>query len=158
MDIFLIILAFLLGATALVGAILPVIPGLPLAYGGLLILYFTGNDISITELIVWAIVILIVSLIDYFASPLITKKSGGSRSAVIGSAVGVVVGLFLGPLGIVFGAFIGAFVGEIIHKPNDKANALRVGFYSFIGFIIGTAIKILITVWILIVMVRSLFL
>lgn len=157
MDLFLTILAFLLAATALIGAVLPVIPGLPLAYIGLLILYFTGENLSLTQVIFWGITILIVSLIDYFASPLITKKSGGSRSAVIGSAIGVVVGVFLGPLGLITGAFVGAFVGEVLHNPDDKSKALRVGFYSFLGFIIGTVIKIVIAVWILIVMIKSLF-
>jgi len=55
----------------------------------------------------------------------------------------MIVGLFFGPLGIIFGPFIGAVVGELVVGKNSP-DALRAGFGTFIGFLAGTAVKLVV--------------
>lgn len=156
MELFWTILALLLGLTAIAGSILPVLPGLPIGYIGLLILFFSGRDVSVTSLVLWGIVVAIISILDYFAAPLLTKKSGGSRAASVGSAVGIILGVFFTPIGILAGAFLGAMVGELFNDPRNLDKALRVGIYSFIGFLAGTFLKVAVSLFLLIAMIRAL--
>jgi len=72
-----------------------------------------------------------------------TKFFGGSKYGVWGSMVGLLAGLFIPPIGIIVGPFIGAVAGEIL--AGNKENALKAGFGSFIGFIAGTVVKMLVS-------------
>lgn len=96
MDIFLIILAGLFLLIGLFGSVLPVLPGVPLSYVGILLLHFTDRvQFSTNFLIFWAVMVFIVQLLDYISPILMTKKFGGSRRAVWGSTLGLIVGCFL---------------------------------------------------------------
>lgn len=142
MGIFLIILAGLLLLIGIVGSILPVIPGVPVSWLGLLVFYLHPS-ISINYWflgITLGVTILIYGL--QIAIPAMgTKKYGGSKFGIIGTTVGLIVGIFIPiPLGIIICPFIGAFLGEIINK-NDSKNALRAAYGSFIGFLASTFIE-----------------
>ena len=146
MDTTLIIFSILLGIAGLVGCILPVLPGPPLSWAGLLLISLTdkyGATISTKALIAWAIVAGVVTLLDYVVPILFTKHFGGSKSATRGAAIGLIVGLFGGVAGIILGPFIGALIGELINKPQDRTHALKVAFSSFVSFLITTELKII---------------
>ncbi len=67
MDIFLIILAGILLLVGFAGCILPVIPGVPLSYIGILLLHFTDKvQFSTSFLITWAVISILVQVLDYF--------------------------------------------------------------------------------------------
>ena len=152
MDTILIIFSILLGIAGLVGCVLPVLPGPPLSWLGLLLISLTnkyGTIIDSKTLIVWAIVTAAVTLLDYVVPILFTKHFGGSKSATRGAAVGLFIGLFGGVAGIILGPFIGAFIGELINNPNNKAHALKVAFSSFVSFLNTTELKIIASVAIL---------
>ncbi len=157
LDIILIIIAFASLLVGILGSILPALPGPPLSYVGLLILYFLDKNISTSQLIVWGIIVIVVSLLDYFLSPIITKKYGGSKSATYGSIIGVILCMLVFPISIFLGAFLGAMIGELIHNPDDKDKALRVGLYSFLGFVTGTFMKVIICVIMLIICIFAMF-
>lgn len=149
MDIVLIIFAFLCILIGLVGSVLPALPGPPLSYVGMLLLHFTDTvQFSVTQLVVWAVLVVIVQILDFVIPSIGTKKFGGSSYGVWGCNIGVIIGLFAGPLGIVLGPFLGAVIGEYI-KTNNMDVSLRAGFGAFLGFVSGTVIKIAIVVYFL---------
>lgn len=144
MDIALSVAAFLLSIAGIVGCIVPALPGVVLSYAGLLCAYFTSySHMSATAVWIWLAVTVAVSVADYFLPAWMTRRFGGSRSGAIGATIGVFAGFFLfPPLGIILGPFAGAVLGELIHDKEDVNKALKVGFGSFMAFIVGTGIKI----------------
>ena len=126
------------------GCLLPVLPGPPLSYLGLLAIHLTSKiDFSSKFLISWGIIVILVSILDYVIPIWGTKFFGGSKYGVWGSMVGLLAGLFIPPIGIIVGPFIGAVAGEML--AGNKQNALKAGFGSFIGFIAGTVVKMLVS-------------
>ncbi len=143
-DYALVIVGFLLMVVGVLGCILPVIPGPPLSYGGLILLELTDfADFSATFLVVFALIAVAVTILDYFVPIWGTKRYGGTKYGSWGATVGVVLGIFLfPPLGIIILPFVGAVVGESI-KGSDFNASLRAGFGSFVGFLMGTGIKLI---------------
>lgn len=155
MELFLLILAFLLILLGIAGAVLPVLPGPPVAYAGLLVLHFTAPEyaISIAFLIVLGVISLVITLLDYIMPAMGTKYFGGSKYGSWGSTIGLVVGVFtswLGPWGILIGPFLGALIGELIYGQTAE-NALKSAVGSFLGFLGGTFMKLMIGIIILFV-------
>lgn len=149
MDIILLLLGFILMITGVLGSFLPVLPGTPISWLGLLLLYLTKavpNDwwfLGIT-----LIVALIVFTLDYLIPAMGTKKFGGTRAGMIGTTLGLLVAIvfpILGLLGIIIWPFIGAFLGELLNKADQKS-AFKAAFGSFIGFLTGTFLKFVVTV------------
>lgn len=144
MDILLVILGFVLMLTGILGSFLPVLPGPPISWVGLLLLHLTAvipMDLLFLG-ITLGIAILVVAL-DYIIPVMGTKKFGGSKAGVIGTTIGLVVALLfpiLGIFGIIVWPFIGALVGELINK-SDHKTALKSALGSFLGFLTGTFIK-----------------
>ena len=158
MDIFLIIVGILCLLTGLAGCVLPVLPGVPLAYGGMLLLHITDRvQFSTTQLLVWLGIVIVIQVLDYFIPLLGTKYTGGTKWGTRGCLIGTIVGLFFMPWGIILGPFLGAVVGELLHDRNDRAKALRVGFGSFLSFIVGTGIKLIVSIGILVHVIADTF-
>ncbi len=142
MDYLLLALAIIFMIVGIAGCLLPVLPGPPLSYLGLVILHFTRfADISKNLFIILGIVAVVVTIVDYIVPIWGTRKFGGSKYGVRGATVGLIIGLFLGPLGIIIGPFIGAVVGELIFK-DDIKYALKAGFGSLLGFLTGVGLKL----------------
>jgi len=115
-----------------------------------LLLLQLGDDKTFTTkfLIIWALIVLVVSVLDYVIPPLATKKLGGSRKGVVGSTLGIIAGLFIfPPWGIIIFPFLGAFIGEMISGQEHKL-ALKAAMGSFLGFITGVLLKLVVTVMI----------
>lgn len=145
MDIFLLIIGIILIITGLVGCIIPVLPGPPLSFFGLLALEFTRwADYSSGFLWTAAALALAVTLLDYFVPIWGTKKFGGSRRGVWGATFGLIVGLFFGPLGIILGPFLGALLGEL-SEHSDSNKAFKAAFGSFIGILTGVILKLIVS-------------
>jgi uncharacterized protein YqgC (DUF456 family) len=144
MDYVLIGLGIILLITGILGCVLPVIPGPPLNYLGLLLLHLTERyQFSTKFMVTWAIITVVVYTLDYVIPVWGTKKFGGSKRGVWGSVIGLVVGLFFfPPFGIIIGPFAGAVIGELSVGKNSGA-ALKSGFGSFIGFLLGTLLKLI---------------
>lgn len=144
METLLIILAFACIIIGIIGSVLPVLPGVPLSYGGILLLHFTEKvQFSTQFLIFWAVIVIIVQLLDYYVPIWGTKKFGGSKRGIWGCAIGMVVGLFFGPWGIVLGPFVGAIVGELSGGKQTQ-EAIKAGFGSFMGFLLGIVSKLIV--------------
>ena len=141
MDILLISLSFLCLLIGFAGCILPVLPGAPLSYAGLLLLHFTDRvQFSTSQLLVWLVVVIVVQVLDYVVPLLGARYSGGSRWGTRGCLAGTIVGLFFMPWGIVLGPFLGAVAGELLGG-RRTSEALRSGLGSLAGFLLGTVLK-----------------
>lgn len=147
MDIFLTIIGFAFILLGLAGSILPVLPGPPLSWVGLLFLHMTDAVPSDTSfLIITLIVALLIFALDYVIPAIGTKKFGGSRAGMIGTTLGLIIGLIAPiPAGIIIGPFVGAYLGELSNK-SDSKTALKAAFGSFLGFVTGTFLKFIVAI------------
>lgn len=129
--------------TGLSGLLLPVVPGAPILFLGLL---FGAWAEDFQYIGVWTLLILagmagLTYVVEFAASILGVRKFGGSRRAMAGAVLGGVVGLFLGIPGILLGPFVGAVIGELsLQRSLDQAS--RAGFGTVVGLAIGVAGKL----------------
>jgi hypothetical protein len=129
--------------TGLSGLLLPVVPGAPILFLGLL---FGAWAEDFQYIGVWTLLILagmagLTYVVEFAASILGVRKFGGSRRAMAGAVLGGVVGLFLGIPGILLGPFVGAVIGELsLQRSLDQAS--RAGFGTVVGQAIGVAGKL----------------
>ncbi len=146
MDYFLIVLATMLIILGLLGCFLPILPGPPLSYLGLLLLSFTRWGNIESAILIWmAIIVVLVTILDYILPVWTTKKIGGTKRGVWGATLGLILGLFIfPPWGIIIGPFVGAFLGEI-SADKDNRKALKSAIGSFIGFLLGTGLKLVVS-------------
>ena len=164
MNVVLIVVAILLVLFGLVGAIVPGIAGPPFSFLGLLVLSFVrGNEYSTTFLVVMGIIAAIVFALDYVVPAWGTKKLGGTKSGVRGSTIGLILGLlvtFMFPIGfiaVLIGPFIGAYIGEK-QVGTEDGKALKAAFGSFVGFLVGTGLKVIFACVCIFYVVRDLIL
>jgi uncharacterized protein YqgC (DUF456 family) len=143
MEALLYVLGAVLLAVGLAGVVLPAIPGSPLlAAGAVLVGWADGfTRVSGWTVAACAALALVIWAVDLAAGILGARAFGASRWAVIGSGVGLLVGLFLGLPGIILGPAIGALAFEYARDPNFE-RALKAGVGAFIGFVLGSAVKV----------------
>lgn len=147
MDILFIVLGIICLLVGLVGSIVPMIPGPPIAYGGLLLLQVTEKaPFTLTQLMIWALLVVFIQVLDYFVPLLGSKYIGGSKWGSWGCIVGTIIGLFYPPFGIIVGPFLGALIGELINNKPLKY-ALRSGIGSLLGFLAGTLLKLILCIY-----------
>lgn len=145
MDIILITAGAILIITGFIGAFLPVVPDTPLSYLGLLLLQFTEpTPFSLTFMIIWAVIVIVLIIVENFIPVWGTKKFGGTAWGVWGSIIGLIIGLFFPPFGIVIGPLAGAFLGELAGG-KKRSQAFRAAWGSFLGLLLGTLINVIAT-------------
>ena len=143
--IIVLLIAVLLSLTGIVGAIAPALPGPPLSFASLLMVYFTCPGTISTELLIWMLVFtIIVSVLDYVAPIWLTKVGGGSKAAIWGSTLGLIAGLFFMPIGLIVGPLAGAFFGEMTNN-SSVGKATRVALMSFVSFLLTTGAKLVLS-------------
>lgn len=158
MDWFLAILGGILMVVGIIGAIVPVLPGPPISYLGLLLLHWTGwAEFSTQFLVIMAAVAAAVTAVDYVVPVWGTKKFGGSKAGVRGSTIGLIIGVFFfPPIGIIVGPFLGAVIAELMVNADDFNKALRSGLGSLVGFLMGTGLKLSASLLMTVYFVRAL--
>ena len=149
MEIIIGILAVLAGIIGILGSVLPALPGPPLSWGGMLLLYFWGgtnshgDEMSLTILLVMLGVTILVSVLDYVIPSYLTRVTGGSKAAEWGTFIGMVFGIFvMPPWGMIIFSVLGAFLAEILFANKNGSEALKSALGSFLGFIVGTGLKL----------------
>lgn len=145
LDIILIILGSICLIVGLIGCILPMIPGPPISYAGLLLLHITDIvQFSTAQVLFWLLLVVIVQVLDYFTPILGSKYSGGTKWGSWGCLIGSVVGvIFFSPWGIIVGPFAGAFIGELLGDRSTR-DALKSGIGALLGFLLGTVVKVVV--------------
>jgi len=145
-EVVVLILGVLVLIIGVVGSVLPVLPGTIFVWLSLLLLHFSGyGEFSTTFLVVTALITVATIILDYVVPALGTKKFGGSKKGEWGATIGIFAGMFIGPFGIIVGPFLGAFIGEMIHDATDTNRALKAAWGSFVGFLLSTGIKLIVS-------------
>jgi len=131
----------------MVGSFLPVLPGTPVSWIGLLLLHLTeAVPMNYTFLGVTLFVALLIFVMDYIIPAMGTKRFGGSRAGAIGTTIGLIVGIFAPiPFGILIGPFVGALIGELVFNKSETNVAIKAAFGSFLGFLASTFMKFIVT-------------
>ena len=143
-----IIVAILLVVAGVAGTVLPMLPGAPLVFAGLLLAAWQGgfDQVSIITMVIIGAIAAMAWAVDFFASIVTAKKVGASKYALWGAGIGALVGIAGGIVGLIIGPAIGAIVGELItHKSTSKeatTKATTVGIAAGLGFVLALAIKI----------------
>src|SRR5690606_22520530 len=135
------ILSSILIVLGVVGSVLPLLPGVPLVFAGILLYgWATGFTVINGSFVALAFGLTLLSLVlDWVAGSLGARRYGATTWGVLGAMVGGVVGLLaFGPFGIIAGTFFGAMLGELLMGRAASA-AMRAGWGSLLGLLIGTA-------------------
>lgn len=161
LEIIVDIAALLMAVVGIAGCVVPALPGPPISFAALLLLYIAdnpNNEITGKFLIIWIAIVIAVSVLDYIIQPYFTKITGGSKLAVRYSIAGMVAGMvFFPPFGIVIGSFLGALIAELFVNKKPLQNSLLAAFGAFLGFIFGTGLKLAASVTMLYYTIRFIF-
>jgi len=127
----------------IVGAVVPVVPGATLMFAGMVLGAWIDGFARVP---VWVVVILgvltlLAWVVDFAAGALGAKRVGASGLAIAGATVGTVAGIFTGLWGLLFMPLVGAAIGEYSAQ-RDLRRAGEVGVATWIGLLLGTAVKI----------------
>lgn len=134
-DTVLIVLGAVLQLAGLAGCVLPIMPGPPLNFLGLILLCLAKGweTFSPAFLVIMGGLTAVSLILDYYLPLAGAKKFGSSKRGFWGAFIGMAVGiLFFPPLGMIIGAFVGAVIGEMTAGKNN-AEALRAGWGTFLG-------------------------
>lgn len=142
-QILLWLLATLFIVVGFAGLILPAIPGVPLIYGGLVLLAWAEDFVYVGAftLTLLGVLALFSYVVDFLASILGTKAFGASPRAIWGAALGAVVGLFFGLPGLLLGPFFGAVIAELTTRAS-VGRAAQAGTGALVGLLFGALLKV----------------
>lgn len=143
MTILLWVLGMALVVVGLVGIVLPALPGHVLILAGLIVAAWADHftRVGAWTLVVIGIIAAASYLVDFVGAALGAKHLGASSRAMLGAGLGTVAGLFFGLPGIIVGPFVGAVIGELT-VAGDIRRAGKAGMAAWLGFAIGTAVKV----------------
>jgi uncharacterized protein YqgC (DUF456 family) len=161
LTVTLISLGVLLLLAGLVGCILPIIPGPPLSFAGLVCLWwardFEATSFDETTVIIAAVAAAVSTVLDYVTPALGAKKFGASKLGVWGSVIGMIVGIiWFPPFGMLIGAFLGAMLGELF-AGKEGSDATKAAIGVFLGTVLGIVIKMVASGWITWVFAKELW-
>ncbi|MBE0591320.1 MAG: DUF456 domain-containing protein [Gemmatimonadales bacterium] len=125
------------------GAVVPILPGAVFVFAGIALGAWIDDftRVSGTVVIIAAVLMALAWIVDYLSAMLGAQRVGASRQAVIGALIGTVAGVFTGLVGVLFLPLVGAAVGEFI-AVRDVPRAGTVGVATWIGMIVGIAVKL----------------
>lgn len=146
-TIIILIISYFLILLGMAGAILPILPGPPVSYAGLLTAHFftPAVEFDFFTLTLYGILAIMITVLDYIMPSMAAKRLGASQYASWGAGIGLVLGITFPPFGLLIGAFLGAFIGELIAR-SDIKKAFRTAFGSFLGFMAGVFVKVAVSI------------
>ena len=144
MDWIWIIIGIILCVIGIAGSMLPLLPGPPIAYLALLLQQLRDpNPFTSKFLWIWAAIVAASLILDYLIPIWGTKKFGGTKYGIWGCTLGFVAAFWMGPMGVIIGPFVGAFLGELL-AGQDSRRSFKAAMGSFIGFLAGSFLKLVI--------------
>lgn len=137
------VLAAILIIVGIVGTVLPVLPGVPIVFGGMLLAAWADHfaHVGTFTLILLGVLAALALAVDLVAGMLGAQRVGASRYAVIGATLGTLIGVFLGVAGLLLGPFVGALAGELV-AGGTLRKATGVGVGAWLGFLVGAVAKL----------------
>jgi hypothetical protein len=159
MTVLLWVLTFALIGAGIAGTVLPALPGATLVFAGILLAAWMDDFTRISGWTVGLLGVLagLTWVIDFAAAAVGAKRVGASGYAIVGAALGTLAGILTGLWGLVFMPLVGAAIGEYIAR-RDVKRAGMVGIATWIGLLLGTALKVAIVFTMLGVFVAALIL
>lgn len=147
MDILFVSIGFVLMLVGILGSVLPVLPGVPISWLGLLMIYLAPSvPMDWVFLSITLVVAIVLYVLDYIIPSIGTKRFGGSRAGAWGAIIGLFVGIFAPiPFGILIGPFFGALIGELVVNKTEGKQAFKAALGSFIGFLASIFMKLMAT-------------
>ena len=144
-GIVLFVIAFIIMLVGLAGVILPVLPGIPVIFAGILLYaVVTGFTVITFKLIlIFAALAACGLLVDYFSQYFSVKQMGGGRAGAVGAVIGLIIGIFLGWIWIIVLPFVFAVVFELI-AGRKETRALKAGTGAFLGLLFGGLLRFII--------------
>ena len=129
------VLAIILIVVGVAGTVLPVLPGVPLVFAGMLIAAWSDGfqHVGVWTLVGLGVLTVIAVAVDFLAGLAGAKRVGASRLTLIG--------IFFGIPGLLLGPFLGALIGELFAGGTLK-RAADVGVGAWIGFLVGAVLKL----------------
>ena len=152
MSIALIVFAVILGVVGIIGSIVPSLPGPPISWIGLLLAFFgrriaeSDNEITLTCLLIWLAITLIVTVLDYIIPAKFTRMVGGTKAGSWGAMIGLLVGIIFTYIGMIAGCFLGALIGELVFGKKEAGASFKSALGAFAGVMAGTGLKLITTV------------
>lgn len=146
MDIALYLLSALLIVGGLAGTVLPMLPGIPMLFGGIWLAAAVDGyrHLGAGWLVVIGVLGALGVAVDFAAAAMGAKRVGASPRALWGASIGTVVGMFLGVPGLIFGPFAGALLGELSAGTSVLRSA-HVGAGTWFGLLAGALVKLVIS-------------
>jgi uncharacterized protein YqgC (DUF456 family) len=142
MDLFLYLLAAALIVGGIAGAILPMLPGIPMIFGGIWLAAAVDDyrHLGWGWLLAIGIVGAVGIALDFISASLGAKKIGASPRALWGAGIGTTIGMFFGLPGLLLGPFLGAVAGELWSGKSVLRSA-HVGVSTWFGMLLGIVAK-----------------
>jgi uncharacterized protein YqgC (DUF456 family) len=146
MELFLYLLAAALIVGGLAGAILPVLPGVPMIFGGIWLAAAVDEyrHLGWGWLVAIGIVAALGVAVDFISGSLGAKKIGASPRALWGAGIGTTIGMFFGLPGLLIGPFAGAVAGELWSGKSILRSA-HVGVSTWFGMLLGIVAKVVLS-------------
>ena len=143
MNIVLWTIGVLLVIAGIAGIVFPALPGHVLIFAGLFLAAWADGFTRVSG---WTLALIGVIgalsyTVDFVAAALGAKRVGASGRAVVGAGLGTLFGIPFGLLGVLFGPLVGAVLGELTVQRQWR-RAAGVGVAAWIGFLIGTVVKV----------------
>lgn len=132
-----------------VGAVVPVLPGAPLAFGALLlarILHY--SELSWWVIGVFGFLTFLGIILDYVIPIATAKKMGGSKYGVRGLIIGLIIGVMFAPFGLIsilIAPFLGAVLGELIYDYKNGKRAFKAASGAIVGYLLTSGYGVLIS-------------
>ena len=146
------LIAIIAGTIGIIGSIVPGVPGPPMTWIGMLVLYFwggtngVGEPMSLTLLLVWLGITIVISILDWWIPMKFTKVTGGSKYAGRGALIGMLAGIIFTPVGMLMGSFLGALIAEMLYAKKGFEESIQAAIGAFLGFLVGTGMKLIVCV------------
>ena len=157
-DILISILGIFLGIFGIIGSIIPAIPGPPISWIGMMVMYLHFDDeISTASLFIWLGITIAVTIFDFIVPGKITRLTGGGKAANWGATIGMLIGMGFTPIGMIIGALLGAFIAELLWGSKNGADSVNASLGAFLGFLLGTGVKLVVSIWMLGIIISSVF-
>jgi hypothetical protein len=146
LDLALYVLAALLMLGGLAGSVLPMLPGIPMVFGGIWLAAAVDGyrHLGLWWLLIIGAIGLLGVIVDFVAGALGAKRVGASARALWGASIGTIVGMFFGIPGLLFGPFVGAIAGELC-SGNSVLRSAHVGVGTWLGLMFGTVLKLVLS-------------
>lgn len=165
LDIFLVVVAIVLIIVGIVGCFIPILPGPPISFAGLLAVFFVSNcDIHWSTLLILGGIMIVVTVLDFLVPSWATKKFGGTKWGSRGAAIGVLISIIgFAWWAILIAPFVGAFIGELLYLKKQELKiednieeVLTAAFGAFLGMMCGVMMKLIYSCFVFFLVIKEL--